>query len=401
MIPVLDRCFSIACAESRCPDDEFADFIELAFSVVDDRLDDARRILSTSNIDSENLWNRVSLNKLKNLFANCPELTTILSPPVKELFEQHLARQRALQQRYTSELTKLVRGLENAHVPVLSLKGPILGQRLYGQPIRRSFSDLDLLVDQTRLDEAIALFDEFGYALKGERSGVSSHRLRANHAVNLRRGDIKLDLHWHFRNVPSYRIDMQDVWETRRTVEFAGQRIDAISDEYSLLLLLLSTVDDIANGKLRLKHMLDLDVMVRSLGSEWDWQQFLTRRACDNTLSACVNGLAVLEGISRPGRLPSKLRQELQAYDQLVVTREPTQCRQLLLQPNKSFLTWVWACQAYRTIRQRPVDIWKLNVPHLGSMPRAICRCSLRSVQTIQFLCSYRRLAGLLQSGGY
>jgi len=114
------------------------------------------------------------------------------------------------------------------------------------------------------------LLEGEGYTLKGGRRRVSNHRLHTNHAVELRRQPFKLDLHWHLRNVPAYRVDMQNVWAERVVEELAGRHMHVMSDEHSLLLLLLSVVDDIARCKLRLKHLLDLHLMVRTLGANWD-----------------------------------------------------------------------------------------------------------------------------------
>ena len=399
MKSVLKNCFTVACADTCDADDDFVYFIDLAMCLADDHTEAAKHLLTVSNIDSNKLWRLISANKLRNLFAASPEIIALLPQPIPQRLERQLEHQRNFQLQFISELTTLVGALENANIPVLALKGPLLGQRLYGDPLRRFFCDLDLLIDQSQLHEAIELLEVKGYALKGGRRHISNHRLQTNHAVELRRQMFKLDLHWHLRNVPAYRVDMQNVWAECATEELAGKQMCVMSDEHSLLLLLLSVVDDVARCKIRLKHILDLHLMVRTLGASWDWNRFFAARASDNTLSTCVNGLAVLKGIAQPGTFPSNLEQELQSHKSLIVTRDPAQCRQLLCQPLKSYTAWMWMFQVYpSTSRRDLIDLWRFHLPHVGSAPRSLWRGALRSCQTVRFLGNYRRIACLLHT---
>ena len=396
MKSMLQNCFSVASAEACHVDPDFVDFVELAMYVADGRSDATERLATKFRIDSDKLWKYISVNRLKNLFATAPDTAALLPKPVPERLERHLEQQRVTQQQYISELTTLTGALERAKIPVLALKGPSLGQRLFGDPIRRFFCDLDALVDRSQLQEAIALLEAMGYVLAGGRRQVSNHRLRTNHAVELRRRPIRIDLHWHLRNVPYYRVDMSKVWSEHTTIQLDRKPVCVTSDEHTLLLLSLAVVDDLSRGKLRIKHMLDLHLIVGTLGADWNWKEFLAARACDNTLSVCLNAMAVLEGISPPGSLPSTLRDEMQAHEDLIVTRDPAECRQLLIQTRKSFLSWLWISQVYPSASWRDLaNLWKLQLPHVGSAPRALWRCSLRSFQTMRFMANYQRLASL------
>jgi len=51
--------------------------------------------------------------------------------------------------RMTADLVRVVRALESAAIPVLCLKGPVLGQLYYGDPAMRDYMDLDILVKQS------------------------------------------------------------------------------------------------------------------------------------------------------------------------------------------------------------------------------------------------------------
>lgn len=59
---------------------------------------------------------------------------------------------------------RLLETLRAAGIPAALLKGPALGERLYGEPGRRASSDIDLLVPVERLGEAVEIVSGLGYA---------------------------------------------------------------------------------------------------------------------------------------------------------------------------------------------------------------------------------------------
>jgi hypothetical protein len=58
---------------------------------------------------------------------------------------------------------RLVEALRARGIATAPLKGPAMGEELYGEPGRRLSSDIDLLVPAERLREAIAVATSFGY----------------------------------------------------------------------------------------------------------------------------------------------------------------------------------------------------------------------------------------------
>jgi hypothetical protein len=61
-------------------------------------------------------------------------------------------------------LVKALEALRRANIRCAALKGPILAERLYGSPLARSSTDIDLLVDEAVLDHARAALSTIGYA---------------------------------------------------------------------------------------------------------------------------------------------------------------------------------------------------------------------------------------------
>jgi hypothetical protein len=148
-----------------------------------------------------------------------------------------------------------VRGvLAGAGIRSASLKGPALGEELYGEPGRRPSSDIDLLLAADDLQRAVALVRELGYA--APRDPVCEQGLPLLHfALVHERGELPpVELHWRIH------------WYER---DFASERLlppspdqrswrPAPADE--LLSLLLYYARD---GLLGLRHATDL-------GAWWD-----------------------------------------------------------------------------------------------------------------------------------
>jgi hypothetical protein len=56
-------------------------------------------------------------------------------------------------------------------IPTVTLKGPVLARRLYPEEAVRPSTDLDLLIDPSRLDAAVAALAPLGFALEGGEVG--------------------------------------------------------------------------------------------------------------------------------------------------------------------------------------------------------------------------------------
>lgn len=98
--------------------------------------------------------------------------------------------------RVLAALEGCLRVLERAGVPVVSLKGPLLGMRLYGSYERRPCTDLDLLVRDADLPRAMEALGAAGF-VSTEGPGAREAR-EAHHHVLLERPHAPL-VELHFR----------------------------------------------------------------------------------------------------------------------------------------------------------------------------------------------------------
>jgi hypothetical protein len=114
---------------------------------------------------------------------------------IQARIEQRRAVERLWGARRVETLTAVLRRLEAEEIPVLPLKGPVLGERLYGDPLVRLSQDLDLLVPFAQVRPALAALEALGY--RGEGGPAMRYHRRYHHHHRLDRpGGPLVELHF-------------------------------------------------------------------------------------------------------------------------------------------------------------------------------------------------------------
>lgn len=121
-----------------------------------------------------------------------------------------------------SELARIAAAFDEARVPLLAFKGPVLSQQLYGHPGLRSFSDLDVIVAPRDADAGEALLRRLGYRDSMPMSDAErrTNRRFAGEALFTNDGNgVLVDFHTLFSNRQfPIRLSFDDVWNRRATV---------------------------------------------------------------------------------------------------------------------------------------------------------------------------------------
>jgi hypothetical protein len=140
-------------------------------------------------------------------------------------------------------------------IPVISLKGPWLAQRLYGDAALRLYADLDLLVRQADFVRSEELLSGLGFSAAARRD---------DYARTWSRGPIILELHDDVENPLAYDFGIEGAWDRAQPAEFDGvpTLLLAPSDELRFLCL-----HGARHRFERLSHVLDLVFAFRQLAS--------------------------------------------------------------------------------------------------------------------------------------
>ena len=139
------------------------------------------------------------------------------------------------------ELLRLHRLFEAAQIPAIPYKGPLLAWVAYGSFIRREYSDLDFVVEQKYIPDAVAALKSAAYhpqfdlreALAGQGGTAPGQYPFLSHPQ-------KILVEFHTERTLRYfpvPIDLQDLTSRLMTVEIGGRRLHTFSIEDTLVML--------------------------------------------------------------------------------------------------------------------------------------------------------------------
>ncbi|NEZ63599.1 hypothetical protein D0962_12535 [Leptolyngbyaceae cyanobacterium CCMR0082] len=204
-------------------------------------------------------------------------------------------------------LTHLLSTFHQANILVLPCKGPTLALTLHGDLSRRTYCDLDLLVDGTDAEAAQSLLLAQGYCLR-DRTPWGSDFTAPN-------GQFSIDLHWQIAPPCfSYRLDLAALHQRCRPLPYLGTTLPTLSPEDHFLILCVQIVKDSYFDRLRLSQFCDLADLMPKLAPE----QVLTLAGNNLRLVHCA-----LQLTHRfiPLTLPSPLQEDHASYSDPIANR--------------------------------------------------------------------------------
>ncbi len=239
------------------------------------------KALGSESFDSDEFYRFVRKHAVAAYFYSVLKDARLLGSLPSRL-EGRLAtvcdKQAADADRLLPEIHRLRDLFASEALDVIFLKGPFLSKRFYGDPERRSYNDIDLLVrDRGAIIRSDALLRQAGYTRRSV--ALLGHRatMRFVYHFNYRSERAKIDLHWCLRSHFSYAIDYERVWATSGMEKLEGD-FRVLSPEYVILLLALSILGDYQKARVRLKFLLDLYMVLRTVGDGVDWEVFFDQR---------------------------------------------------------------------------------------------------------------------------
>ena len=140
-------------------------------------------------------------------------------------------RQGAFLQMVTLRIVAL---LADAGIRCASLKGPLLGEAIYGDPGRRLSSDIDLLVPAERLTQAVEVVRGLGYGASTDHvleDGLPLlHFMLADEREKLPPVELHWRVHWYERDFARERLLPPEI-------DWRAEWHPALADELAALLL--------------------------------------------------------------------------------------------------------------------------------------------------------------------
>jgi len=209
-------------------------------------------------------------------------------------------------------LLSLLQQCQEALVPVLPLKGPVLAWQIYGDPALRPSVDLDLLVRPEHLDTVVSLLESQGYRLpeKTRRLLQGPHReyylARTHHLVLYSQTLPPVELHLRLMD-PRWRFTLreEDVWARSRTLEISGIPVRVLSEEDLVLYLLLHGGKHAWN---RWIWLVDVHQAVQTFSPTLHWPTLEQRAQAWGGLRLFYLGVALAHQVLRTPVPPTVLR---------------------------------------------------------------------------------------------
>jgi hypothetical protein len=176
---------------------------------------------------------------------------------------------------------------------------------------------------------------------------------------------LKLDLHCRLKSRWFRGIDEQAAWADRRTFSLRGREFETLSDEHTLLFLIVSLCFDLRRGACRAKHFLDLYLVLQALGQELDWEHFLADREREGLLKVSVNILAVFLTLWDCAEEFPELARAIEQRRSRVELRDARDALGLVTRPRRNRENQIWF---QRLCPGSPFAYWSwrltLDLPH-------------------------------------
>lgn len=227
--------------------------------------------------------------------------------------------------------------LDAERVPVLLLKGFYFGLRFYGGLERRPQHDIDLLVPEA----------DFRRALRALARAGHTRQAYDLHSRTLRHGDCKVDLHRCLRRAPAFGLDAAAPWRSAIDVDLGRLTARTLSDEWTLVFLVLAAFEDLGQGSAKLKQMLDLYLLLRAIDAAFDWDGFFAAREKEALDAVSVNVLTVVTTLFEAGGEWPRLAAALDARSHLADRDSREGAMALTFAARKDEASLAWFARVY------------------------------------------------------
>jgi hypothetical protein len=155
---------------------------------------------------------------------------------LKQLYEMNVLRVDILR----NELREILKLLAVHVIQVIPLKGLALAESLYGDSYLRSSVDIDILVRQESIPEAVKLLMTLGYSSELFDTGQDFKSNVKDHLLCKRLGSLEIVVELHWAIMWGSTLDrpaVQRIWDSSREKDFLGTKVRSLSPEWDLIFL--------------------------------------------------------------------------------------------------------------------------------------------------------------------
>ena len=169
------------------------------------------------------------------------------------------------------ELIKVMKLLEENNIEAIPFKGPLLAQMAYGDITLRQYVDLDILINEHKLDKAIQLLSKHNYVYNQKEYQQIMKNKSIFHDISLSKNSVSIELHWRLfsdefkTNFESIKID-KNLFE----VTIANYKLKSFQNE---ILIIYLAIHGTKHNWERVEWLLDIVKIIQN--HSVDWQQII------------------------------------------------------------------------------------------------------------------------------
>jgi hypothetical protein len=193
---------------------------------------------------------------------------TIAPPEIREQLRDWQRAQTVFTLSLTAELFRLLERFAANRIEALTIKGPALSVRCYGDPGLRQYCDLDLIVRGGNIQRSTEAMIALGYEPKVPLAAIQAGKFPGEYVFT--RPDTKLLVEFHTERTFRYHprpLRVEKLFERQMCVQFDGHDVPALSTEDELLLICIHGAKHFWE---RLMWIADVAALISRQNVDWD-----------------------------------------------------------------------------------------------------------------------------------
>jgi hypothetical protein len=209
----------------------------------------------------------------------------------------------------TSELIKISKLLEENGIKSIAFKGPTLSQMAYGDVVSRQYVDLDVLVDENELLNAIKILKKNDYVLEDDfKLELLKNNRNIFHDVTLRKNAlVNIELHWRLFS-DEYMTGIADlnIEENIKIFEYQNNKLKVFENEIQILYL---SIHGAKHNWERIEWLVDIVRFIEN--NAIDWKQllhFIERTKTEKILFSTFYLCKTILDLSLPKEIEEKVQ---------------------------------------------------------------------------------------------
>jgi|WetSurMetagenome_2_1015567.scaffolds.fasta_scaffold01033_9 hypothetical protein len=324
------------------------------------------QLIASDDLDFEAFKKFIQRHQLAGAFytflSDSPSRSNFPDSMIQE-FKHAYLMQWSKNENFIKELGNLRDVFGKAGSEVMFLKGLFLAQRFYGNIDERSIGDIDILVKMADLDRVDGLLKENGFERKSKVLLNEHLTTFFTHHFEYARDDLVVELHWALSTHFTFKINYGRVWNEKSAFEFKNKSYWLLSDEYELVLQIISIFKDIELNTIALKSFIDIYKILQSITYYIDWKTFFINRENEGLHTIAINICDIVLGLMDCYDEFPELSLYLKQNVEHLRTRKLDEKLSLLDQRRPAILNKLWALRLYRAHPAKTMGWWILSLP--------------------------------------